>query len=351
MIVLKSVLEQFVSDLFHLAGCRPEEAMLVAKRLVAGNLAGYDSHGVIRVPLYLRLVREEKIFPNRHISVVSQIGAMAILDGNFGFGQVIGGEAVRYGIQQALESGMAVIGLRNSGHLGRIGDWAHMAADFGFVSLHFANTSGFGILVAPHGGSDRRLSANPIAIGIPRPKTTTHIIVDISTCAVSEGKIMVARNNEKTMPEGVMIDGYGKPTIDPNIFYAEPKGAILPLGGHKGFGLGIACEIFAGALTGSGCSNPANETASTLVNGMLSIYLNPVAFGSLASFDSEVDHFVEWVKDSPPSDGEQAVRMPGEQSANTTRYREKNGIPLDEKTLRSLHEEAERLHYTERLGE
>ena len=145
--------------------------------------------------------------------------------------------------------------IRNSGHLGRIGAWAEQLAEAGLASFHFVNTSGFGILVAPHGGSDRRLSANPIAAGVP-VKGRRPLILDIATSAIAEGKIQVAKNKGEQLPPGLVLDGKGRPTTDPKAFYAEPPGAILPFGGHKGSGLSFFCEILAGSLTGGHASNP-----------------------------------------------------------------------------------------------
>ena len=172
---------------------------------------------------------------------------LAVVDGQFGFGQVMGEQATKLGIDKCSRQGVAVVALRNSGHLGRIGDWAEMAAHAGKVSLHFVNTSGGGILVAPFGGSERRLSANPIAAGVP-VEGGPPIILDISTCTIAEGKIKVAFNKRANVPDGCILDGEGNPTNDPTSFYATPPGAILPFGGHKGYGLSVIAEVLAGAL-------------------------------------------------------------------------------------------------------
>ena len=178
-----------------------------------------------------------------------------------------------------------MVALRNSGHLGRIGDWAEMAAHAGKVSLHFVNTSGGGILVAPFGGSQRRLSANPIAAGVP-VKNGPPIILDISTCTIAEGKIKVAFNKGAKVPDGCILDGEGNPTNDPKAFYATPPGAILPLGGHKGYGLSVIAEVLAGALTGGSCSHFGVDRVA---NNMLSIIFDPAFFQSADGFAEEID--------------------------------------------------------------
>src|SRR6185503_2953496 len=145
-----------VAAIMEAGGSARDEARTVARRLVDSNLVGHDSHGVLRVGKYLEWVREGWLVPNAAATVVFDSAALAIVDGNRGFGQVIGEFATRLGIAKAAQSGIAMIGLRNSGHLGRLGDWADMAAEAGQVSLHFLNTSG-AQRVAPFGGSDRRL--------------------------------------------------------------------------------------------------------------------------------------------------------------------------------------------------
>src|SRR5258706_215913 len=115
--------------------------------------------------------------------------------------------------------------------------------------VHCDNPSGFGILVAPHGGKDRRLSANPIAASAPGPGGAP-LVLDISTSAIAEGKIQVAKNRGELLPPGCTIDSEGRPARDPVAFYGPPVGALLPMCGHKGYGLSVFCEILAGALSG-----------------------------------------------------------------------------------------------------
>ena len=199
---------------------------------------------------------------------------LALTDGRFGFGQVMGEEAMQLGLAKVNKQGVAVVGLRNSGHLGRIGDWALMAARANKLALHFVNTSGGGILAAPFGGTSRRLSANPIAAAVP-VKNGPPILLDISTCAIAEGKVRVAFNKGVSVPDNCLLDGQGRPTNDPKAFYANPPGAILPFGAHKGYGLSIIVEMLAGALTGGSCSNPQTRHVA---NNMLTILMDPAAF-------------------------------------------------------------------------
>src|SRR5262245_10950160 len=181
-----AALNRYVAAIMAGGGSGAEEAGTIARRLAESNLVGHDSHGVLRVPKYLEWVRQGWLRPNQEPTVVFDSDALVIVDGNRGFGQVVGERATRLGIAKAAKTGVAMVGLRNCGHLGRLGDWADMAAEAGQVSLHFLNTSG-AQRVAPFGGSDRRLSTNPLAIGMPIAGGDPAIL-DITTSTVAEGK-------------------------------------------------------------------------------------------------------------------------------------------------------------------
>ena len=322
-------LRAFAATVFKAAGSSAREAQLVGNHLVDANLAGHDSHGVIRIAKYLDWHARGLVVANRHATVVKESPCHAVVDGNFGYGQVIGYEAMDLATGKARQSGVCALAIRNSGHLGRIGAWAEQVAQAGLASIHFVNTSGFGILVAPHGGKDRRLSANPIAAGAPGDAP---IVLDISTSAIAEGKIQVAMNRGETLPAGCTIDSEGRPNQDPKTFYGPPVGALLPVGGHKGYGLSVFCEIFAGALSGGLTTNPANATANRLVNNMLSIVFDAEAFCGAQAFRDEIARMASWVRASPPIAEGSEVLLPGEIERRTRARRERDGVPLDAAT-------------------
>lgn len=326
-------LRSLTATIFHKAGCSVAEAECVATHLVEANLVGHDSHGVIRVSSYVRWLGEGKVLADRTIQIAFENEVLAVVDGQYGFGQTVGTQAMKLGIAKSARHGVSVIALRNAGHLGRIGDWPLMAAEAGCLSLHFVNTTGAGILVAPFGGTQRRLSANPIAAGIPVPGRSP-ILLDISACTMAEGKIRVALNKGVAVPENSIIDAQGQPTTDPRVFYADPPGAILSVGGHKGYGLAVLCEVLAGAMTGGGCSNPAN--AGRVINGMFSILLDRSFFQKDAEFATEIHRFVDWVKSSAKATPEGEILMPGEVEERTKAQRLREGIEIDETTWSEL---------------
>jgi uncharacterized oxidoreductase len=337
-----NVLRDFAAAVFAAAGCSAYESRIVADHLVDANLLGHDSHGVIRVPVYCDWLEQGKVVANRRAECKTDLGAVLVFDGQFGFGQVIGADAMAAAAERATSAGLALVAIRNSGHLGRIGAYAEFLAKAGLVSLHFVNSSGGGIMVTPHGGGERRFSANPIAAGAPGPHGRVFVL-DLATAIIAEGSIMLAIDRGESLPPGSIIDGSGRPTINPADFYGPPPGAILPFGGHKGSGLSFFCEILAGSLTGGKSGYPGNETAGRFVNNMLSLVISPAALGDMSDYAADVDRLVDWIKSARPAVEGQPVLLPGENGERTRREREKHGIPIDGVTRDRLTMIAERL--------
>ncbi len=311
-------------SVFIAAGARPHDARITADALVDANLAGHDSHGIMRIPNYIRWMESGDINVAAEFRVVWETDAFAVVDGDWGFGQVMARKAMEVGIAKAAKAGVASISARGCAHIGRAGDYPIMAAEAGFASTLFLNTHGAGSLVAPFGGIERRLSANPIAIGIPRPGGD-HIIVDISTCVVAEGKLRNFRTAGQPAPEGSIIDSEGRPTTDAAKFYGPPEGAILPIAGHKGFALGLASDILAGALSGAGCTR---EGVTRVGNSFWVTIIDPDRVRGRAAFDEDVRNLVEWVKSSRKAEGVSEILVAGEPELRTAAKRRKEGIPV-----------------------
>lgn len=322
--------------IFTSAGCSPEESERIAHYLVLSNLTGHDSHGVIRIARYLEWMDKGWLKAGQTPTAIVETETMALLEGHYGFGQTLGPRATKIGIRKAKAAGVAVIALRHSGHLGRIGDFAEMAAATGLASIHFVNVAG-SILVAPFGGRERRMGTNPITIGVPLPDRPP-IILDFATSSVAEGKAIVAHSGGKPLPEGSLIDENGKLSSDPTVFYGPKKpgriprssdgrGALRAMGEHKGSGLSLMIELLAGALTGSGCAGPPPRPVN---NGMLSIYLKPEVFAGQDGFAAEALSYIEFFKSAKPALGSDGVLLPGEPERRMCAQREAEGIPLSE---------------------
>ena len=328
-------LVKFVSKIFEHAGSDNEESYIIADHLVDSNLVGHDSHGVIRVPLYMEWFDNGNINLNQKINIVKEQDTFVHIYVNSGYGQSIAMQSFNLGIDKAKKNGLCILALKNPGHIGRLGAWSEMAALKNCVSITFVNTSGFGILMAPYGGTDRRLSANPIAIGIPI-ENNDYLVLDMATSIVAEGKVKVAKNKNVKLPEEYLLDGHGNPTNDPEKFYSEPLGSILPFGGHKGFGLAFMIDILSGSLTGGNSSHPKNQNAHTVINNTLSIIIDTENIVSNQYFQDDISRLTKWVKDSPKAKGFDEILLPGEIEKRTKNQRLKDGMPLDDKTILDL---------------
>ena len=214
-------LRKLAVEIFERAGAAEEEAMTVGNSLVQANLDGHDSHGVMRIPDYVTWMEKGLIAKRAECRVVRETAAFALVDGNWGWGQVVGRKAMEIAIQKAASVGVGTVATQRCGHLGRVGDYPLLASQKGMAAIMFVNLHGAGRLVAPWGGRERRLSANPIAISVPR-SSGQPIIVDISTCAIAAGKIRVALHAKKPLPENCIIDCEGLPTTDPAAFMDPP---------------------------------------------------------------------------------------------------------------------------------
>lgn len=336
-------LTEVSSDIFAAAGCTREESDRVAKYLVGANLAGHPSHGVVRVPRYVSQLKTEKVMPGQSITVVTDTDVIAVVDGHFGFGQTIGEQAVDFGIEKAKKHGASIVGLKNVAHLGRIGDWPERAAAQGMVSIHFVNTSGIGLSVAPFGAAERRMSTNPFAVGVP-VKDGPPVILDFATSIVAEGKVMVAVDGGKPLPEGALVDAEGNFTTNPEVLYGPitderplnaraGTGAIRAMGDHKGSGLSIICELLAGSLAGGGA---AKQGVDRLSNGMLSIYMDVATFDAGGGFADDVAHYLGFARSAKPIDPDGEVLMPGDPERNRREKYLADGIPLEDTTWSSL---------------
>ncbi len=332
----------FVTDVFAHAGSSQEEARRIATYLTTANLTGHDSHGVIRVTSYVRWQKAGGVKPNQTAEVVVDTPSLAVVDGHFGYGQTVAPQAVAIGIRKCKESGLAAVALRNAGHIGRIGDWAEMAAAEGLVSIHFVNAAG-SVLVAPFGGVERKFSTAPYCVGIPRPGQPP-IVLDFATSIVAEGKVMVASRGGKPVPKGALISAKGELSEDPSELYgphtpegprdhSQGTGAIRAFGEHKGSGLALICELLGGALTGNGATR---NDRSTMTNGMLSIYIDPARIDPAHVFDGEMARYVADVKSSRTVAGVDEVLIPGEPEQRTRAERGKNGVPLPDETWAAI---------------
>jgi uncharacterized oxidoreductase len=333
-------LEAATAAVFRGLGSDAREAALIARHLVEANLMGHDSHGVGVIPMYARAIETGGMRLNHRLETVLDAGGMLVCEGGSGAGQVMAHEAMELGIARAAANGSAIVGLRNSHHVGRIGHWAEQCAAAGMVSMHFVNVAA-GAFVAPFGGTRARLGTNPFAAGFPRPGEEP-VIVDFATSRLAAGKVRVAYNKGAVLPAGALLDAAGHPTTDPAALYTDPPGALVTFGEHKGFGLALACELLGAALLGGHTQNGPGAVfgGTAVLNSMLSIIVSPEAIGTASDYRRELLAVLDWVQSENVAEDRGHVLLPGMPERATKAARLAEGIPLDAATLAQLGEVA-----------
>ena len=326
---------------FHIckAGGVPEdEAQTVANHVVKANLVGHDSHGVIRLALYMDNVKKNLIVPGAPFEVVSETPTTAHINGHWGFGFVVAEKAMRMAIQKAKANNVAALTVRYQGHIGRLGAYTAIAAQEGMIGLITADSGAGPKSVAPFGGRERRLGTTPMSIAVPS-NLDGPLVLDMATSAVAVGKIEVARARKVQLAPGWIIDKDGNPSTDPNDYYAG--GAILPVGGeqgHKGFALSFMIEVLSNILTGMGFGMGREEWEAKhgveyrLNDANFISVFNVEAFCPLEKFKREVTGMAENIKSSAPAKGFKEVLYPGEVEWLTEQKRKKEGISIEDKT-------------------
>tara|TARA_B100000902_G_scaffold389831_1_gene437665 strand:+ start:149 stop:1174 length:1026 start_codon:yes stop_codon:yes gene_type:complete len=324
----------------------PREAALVADQLVAANLAGHDSHGVGMLPSYVDGVLNGRLKVNSHPTVVIDNGALLTLDGNAGYGQVNGFEAMEAAVERASQHGVAIVGLRNSYHIGRIGHWAEQCAASGYASLHLVNVIGHPPLVAAYGGAEARFGTNPFCAAVPGRDGRPGFLLDMATSIIAGGKARVAANKGVKVPPNTIIDSDGNLTDDPNAFwYTDPSGkrggALVAFGDHKGSGLAIMCELLGAALLGGETAHPKNPRDGRIINSMLSVVIDPAAMGTAETYLDEIDLFREFVLESRLRSDCDQILVPG-QPEELAREQRADGFDVDPVTIDQLRSSAQR---------
>lgn len=322
-------------------GSRDTEVDLVTTNLIEANLTGHDSHGIGMLPRYVEAYHQRGLVPNQHLRTLLDHGTLLRLDGGAGFGQVIGHEAMQLGIDRSRKNGSCIIALGNSHHLGRIGAWAEQAAQAGLISIHFVNVIARSI-VAPYGGTDARFGTNPFCAGIPF-NDREPVILDFATSVLAQGKTRVAFNKGELVAPDCLLDDQGRTTCEPRYAVNPPFGAILAFGQHKGYGLALLCELLGGALAAGTTQRSEDESQRRILNGMLSVLLDPAALTSRAAFEQEALAFIDWVKASPAREGFDAVKVAGEPERAMRAQRTARGIPVDANTWAEILDGASRL--------
>lgn len=339
-------LREFSINIFEGVGVPHTEAEIVSDHLIDASLAGLDSHGVLRIPQYVNAIQvERKILPGAKLEIVRDTPSGLLINGNFGFGQVVAHEAMELAIHKARETAICAASVYNCFHTGRLGSYTEMAANQGLIGMMMVNAGGCGQWVAPFGGIAKRIGTNPISIGVPTGGSDP-IVVDIATSTAPEGKIRALHNKGAKVPEGLIIDHEGQPATNTAEFYGPPPGALLPLGGalgYKGTGLGLIVDIMAGGISGIGCCRP-DAPQEPDSDGVFMIAIDIQQFTPLEEFYPRVTELIGHVKSSPPAPGFSEVLVPGEPESRQKKHRTVHGISVDATTWSQIQEIADTLN-------
>ena len=335
MIISHENLRTLTKEIVTAAGSIGDEPQLVSDNLVEANLAGHDSHGVGMLPRYVASVQTGELIPNQHATIAVDHGAMLTIDGGAGYGQVIGTESMDIAIDRARKHGVCVMTIRRSFHLGRIGAWGERCAASGLLSMHHVNVVGHPGLVAPYRGSDARFATNPYCCTLPATATSPSGVLDMATSVIAHGKVRVAKNKGELLPDGVLLDGKGQPTNNPQAMFDSPPGAIQTFGTYKGYGLALINELLAGVFSGGGTCRPETEHGSdTILNNMFSVIIDPERLVDREFIHTETDATIAHIKASPPLVDEEPVLIPGDPERASNEARRQSGIPIDEESWR-----------------
>src|SRR5262252_10916132 len=308
--------------LFVAAGTPPAEAEIVMRHVVAANLAGHDSHGVIQVPTYIERIKLGHIVPGAPWKIVQESPTTTVVDGHWGFGYVVNERAERPTTDKARSVNVAAATVFRQGHIGRLSSYTQMAAAAGMIGLVTADSGRSAKAVAPFGGREARLGTNPISIAIPSDLDGPFCL-DMATSAVAAGKVALAVARGEQIPAGWVVDADGRATTDPK--QLRKGGALLPLGateGYKGSGLAAVVEVLCGLLTGLGFGV---EPSGRHNDGCFMAVFNVAAFRPLAEFKKEVADFARYLKATPPAAGSPGVFYPGEVEHLRAQERANNG--------------------------
>jgi LDH2 family malate/lactate/ureidoglycolate dehydrogenase len=315
-------LRAVVTEIFEAAGAPGAVAEQVAASLVLASLVGHDTHGARAITGYIEALENGIIDPHGEIAVVRESATTALLDGGRNFGIIVMHQALDIAMSKARAHDLGMVTVRNSSHTGRMGEYVVRAAENGFMGLVFGTGAQPGGTVAPHLGASPRLNSNPIAWGVPAAEHPP-VFIDYATSACAVAKLMLAADKGMPIPEGWLIGPDGKPSTDPLDW--QRGGALLPFGGHKGYGLMFLIELLSGGLSGMSCAPlPDYQPAFSAVV----MAVNISAFQPLEEFKQRADRLVAATKEARKAEGVQEILVPGEPEWQTLARRRREGLDI-----------------------
>lgn len=307
--------ESVATRILRNRGTPDDIAADVAAHLTLADRSGHASHGLSILPNYVSAIAAGLLAPAARPTVSRDDGTFLSFDAHSGFGQHAGKFAVERAIESVRRSGSCFLTINGSYHLGRAGHFGEMAAQAGFVYLSFINVVGLPPMVAPYGGSEARLSTNPLCLASPIAPGHPPFLLDYATSGIAANKVRLMAANGDPVPAGMLIDSAGQPTSDAAAFLGDPPGALLPFGRHKGYALGFFAELMAGVLSGGGTIAPGHARDGGLRNNLFAIMFDPLRLGDGPWQQEEAAAFSDYVTSCPAATPGQKVMVPGQPEA------------------------------------
>lgn len=328
-----SELKIFAQNIFKSLKVNEDHASITADALIRANLEGVDSHGISRLAIYANRIKDQRIKSNPSISINKQGESLLMVDGDNGLGQVVSFTAISEGIKVAQKTGIVAIGIRNSNHFGSASYFCQMACERNIGAIAFTNSPS---AIPPWGGTKAFFGTNPIAFGFPTG-TDKPVIIDMSTSVVARGKIILAAKQNESIPNGWAIDKNG---IETNDAREALKGAVLPVGGAKGYALALAVEILTGILTGAAfgpyVNNIYDDSATNANVGHFFILFDIEKFMPVDQYTTIMNIFLNEIKNTPKQPDVEEILYPGERRGREYQKRKKEGIDLSEEVESEL---------------
>jgi LDH2 family malate/lactate/ureidoglycolate dehydrogenase len=317
-------LTEFCLRVFEKLGMPHEDAAIAADALVRCNLRGVDTHGVLRMPVYAGKVKGGFINPNPDFRLLKETAATALIDGDNGFGQVVGSRAMAVAVRKAKEVGISCVSVRHSNHFGTCAHYSMMALPHDMIGIVLSNASP---QIAPTGGAEKLLGNNPWSVAVPAGERFP-VVLDMANSVVARGKIRLAAKEGRQIPSDWAVTLNGEPTTDPQ---AALAGFLLPIGGYKGYGITLMVDLLTGVL--------ANSSYGPQVNGMdivdaiggvghTFIAVSISAFDEVTAFKARMDAYIDEIKGSKKAKGVEVIYLPGEPEFLKEQTRRRTGIPL-----------------------
>jgi LDH2 family malate/lactate/ureidoglycolate dehydrogenase len=325
-------LRTFAAGVFQKLDVPEEDAAILANTLVAANLRGVDTHGVMRIPFYANKVRDGGIQARVDTTPIRETLATALLDGRNGIGQVVSYRAMETAVRKAREAGAAFVTVRNSNHFGAAAYYSMMALPHDMIGIALSNASP---RLAPTGGAERLFGNNPWSIAVPAGERLP-VVLDMANSVVAAGKLRIYQKDGKPIPEGWALDSEGVPTTDPQ---AALSGILLPVGGYKGYGITLMMDLLSGVLSDSNYGprvrgmEVSDEPARTSHSF---IAVDVSAFDNVSDFKRRMDAYIDEIKSSKRAMGSEVIYLPGEPEFIRERERREKGIPVQPRVVEEL---------------